>query len=116
MIVFIQARIGNNANLNDDEKKMVLIANEKITCELTLKLKGGTTSNNIDVRNQQDRDGTSNGNKESKWRLESKILRDAIKALRSKRKKTFNYGRKSDKKGVKRARFDPPVEIVYVVK
>lgn len=46
-----KARIGNNKNLNDDEKKMVLIANEKISFELTQRLKG--------VRNQD-------GNKESK--------------------------------------------------
>ena len=71
--------------------KRALIANKKVTWALALKLKGGATIAK----------GKDDDSKCCKWRMDSKKLRDAIRAIRAIRRMTIK--RKANKRG-KRAR------------
>jgi len=84
-----KARIENNTRLNKDEKNRALIANKKVTWALALK--GGATIAR----------GKDDDIKCGKWRIGSKKLRDAIRAISAIRRTTSK--RKANTRG-KRAR------------
>mmetsp|Transcript_39763 Transcript_39763/g.83079 ORF Transcript_39763/g.83079 Transcript_39763/m.83079 type:complete len:167 (+) Transcript_39763:334-834(+) len=78
-----KARIENNSSLSKGEKKQALLANEKASSKLTLKLTGRAT-----IKGKAEN---------SKWRMDSKELRDAIRSIQPKKK--LNKG-----KNIKRAK------------
>mmetsp|Transcript_20811 Transcript_20811/g.45187 ORF Transcript_20811/g.45187 Transcript_20811/m.45187 type:complete len:179 (-) Transcript_20811:47-583(-) len=90
-----KARIENNSSLSNDEKKRALLANEKASSERALKRKIGAT-----IKGKAEN---------SKWRMDSKELRDAIRSIRLKKK--LNKGKTY--KRVRRPRTRSQTRVCY---
>lgn len=71
-----KARIENNDSLNNNEKKQALEANKRVTSELAIR--AGKREKRSTVVKCKDKD--------RKWRVDSRKLRDIIRAYRVKRR------------------------------